>query len=148
MAEYISAWNEILRNRQSSSFILTATLSNVGRFDSFVRSKGKVVIGHSTTQKHELIVEEYGESGEKIGRALYIPVKSREAKTVNFIARLDHNERDSVRGTFESALVYVRLGLLVSTGTHESKIISPLSPFSVKAREQHDEKVNSLKVNL
>lgn len=152
MSEYLTAWNEILRNRESNSFSLTATLSNTGRFNSFVKSKGKVVIGHSDTtgqeQKREFIVETQNEPEDKTGKALYIPVKSREAKTVRFVAQLNQNDRESIKGAFSSSLLYMKLGLLVSIGKHESKIVSPLSPFSIKAREQHDEKIKSMRINF
>ena len=112
MADYLNAWNSILTDRQSSLFVLTATLSNLGRFDSFVRAKGKVVVGtYGAKAPIEFIVEQYGEDATQLGRSQYISEESRRTKTVRFLARLEKEKRQSVRAAYESGLVYVRLAL-------------------------------------
>jgi hypothetical protein len=130
-------------------FVVTATLSNLGRFDSFVRAKGKVVVGTTGTKTPiEFIVEPYGEESTEIVRSQYISVESRKTKTVRFVARLEEDERRRVRAAYESGLVYVRLALLVSSGKDEKKIVSSLSPFSVEARKQHDEVVAGMTIKI
>jgi hypothetical protein len=150
MSEYIIAWNSILKDRQSSFFILTATLSNVGRFDSFVGSKGRVGIGNSGSQPlTTFIVEEYKEyeeKGTKLQTALYIPVEKRQAKSIKFIARLEKDQRENVRSAYGSGLAYLRLGLLVSIGHSETHILSPSTPFSVQAREQFKQNIENIKM--
>ncbi|MDE2811685.1 MAG: hypothetical protein OXM01_01585, partial [Gemmatimonadota bacterium] len=87
MKQYLQRWNEVLAARKSKLIEVMVTVSNVGKFDTYVRREVSAAIGGqggSEKIPFTLIHAEAGQSGKE-GDSLYQHVKSRSANTLERI---------------------------------------------------------------
>ena len=145
MEQYLQRWNEVLRARKSKLIEVTVTVSNVGKFDTYVRREVSAAIGGqggSEKIPFTLIYTEAGQSGKE-SDSLYWHVKSRSANTLTFRASLDEVKSEQIHGAFASGLNYIQVGVLASSGEIQEVVYSPVVPFSSaaiqKARKQVEE---------
>jgi hypothetical protein len=157
MTKYVNTWNKVIANNRPQGIRITASISNVGRFDSFVRTNGKVSVGPLHSQNplafivssvEEPRAEESGHDKhpEKARNFLHIP--SRSNLVVTLRARLTKELQTKLYGAYQSGQGFLRLGVLASSGASEEQILSQVAPFSSQAKVVFDKMVDDMNVPL
>jgi hypothetical protein len=163
---YVDEVKRSIDTRQSDFVTITATLSNIGKFDSFIRKNAKVVVGTTGNNQTAIsfiakLVENESsnkpaddESSKQTPVAAanapsaYIGLSSRKTLTTKWSAMLSKSDKDRIHGGFMSGLTYLRMGIVANSGDAEVEILSPLTPFSEKAKDIATQRVRDLKVSL
>ncbi len=148
--QHIREWNAILQRQAGTKLSLVVTISNIGKYDTFVRSQARVAVGATDSPDAELIrvsVQALEEKDPSRGSS-YLVVKSRTAETRTFQATLDPQMSRRLHGTYMGELNFIRLGVIASSGKAESIVYSSVTPFSVQARRRALEKVEEIPVKI
>ena len=137
LESYVKAWSDVLTGWKSDTLGVSVTFSNRGKFDSFLRSSGKIAVGSRGDTDHAIQVAIVAVNNERAPVSEpYISIRSREARTQMFAAHLSADERDRLHGTFTGGLTYLRAAFLASAGDAERVVLSRTAPFSTEARER------------
>jgi hypothetical protein len=153
MIRYVSLWNTILKDKRPALARITISLANVGRYDSFVRSEGKVAVGPKGLAKpltftvHRIANKDDDET-EASGDVGYIKIPSRANVVIVFQADLDTNIREQLYGAYQSQLAFLKLGLVASAGSVESDVVSQAAPFSREAKIEFRKRVDDIALSL
>jgi hypothetical protein len=155
MGQAIDAWNDILRARGSTNLAVRITFSNVGKYDSFVRSDAKIVVGERNGSPGlEQVVHAVKESDEseevfdQSEESPYFAVKNRSTVSRIFEAKLPPETSERYHGAYLGGLSYLKVAFVVSAGQKETVVMSQLTPFSDAAKKQMNAKIIELKVPL
>ena len=137
MKASLDEWNRIFAARQGSSLALTVTISNVGRFDSYVRREIRAAVGNpGTSPKLYFDLVSRDGAAEDITMTPSLPVEARTARTYKFHASSD-SDLDALYGAFQSRLNhYIVVGAFPSLGDPNDVVRAPETPFSGEARER------------
>lgn len=151
MARYVEVWNDILGSRRSNKLSLRVTISNVGKYDSFVRRTGKIAVGPKGRNKDKIEVligadEEEDDEGGDTSPFLSIP--SRSTITRTFTAHLTEETSERLHGTYVGGLNFLKLGVRASAGKYEGEFRSPPTPFSDQARKQVEARIEQMDLEL
>src|SRR5262249_32980814 len=135
---------------------IRALISNVGRFDSFVRSEAKALVGpRQTADKLSLRINRMTERAKEDSddrdddlASPYMEVKSRTSLLVTFFSRPPTEVRQQLHGAYSSGQAFLRMGILASAGALESSVLSQTVPFSQSARADFEKKVDTMNLSF
>ena len=148
MGKYLAEWQAILASRKPRRIELNLTISNIGKYDTFVRRDVKAAVGtRGSDARIEAVLHRVTDSTDDKLEP-YESIKSRTAETHTYSADLDSVSSDQLRGAYDSGLNYLRVAVLASAGTREITVASQLTPFSRKAMEIASRRVNDIHVKL
>ena len=147
MKAYLEQWNRILSDRIPQSFSVVVTISNVGKYDTYIRREIRAAIGdHGSENKIDLTLVPRRDDDANRFSTLYLPIKSRAASTFVFWATLDDDETSRVHGAFNSGLNYIRVGVLASSGGSSEFVFSQIGPFSSEAKRRARQQIDEIEV--
>ena len=132
--DYLNAWNEIFTARRPASLVVTATISNTGRYGTYVRREVRAGVGARGTGQKIGLTLVASDLGEDVQRSPYLVVPASTPMTYRFRAALESDVRNRLYGAFASGLNYIRIGILASVGESNRHVYSPVAPFSDEAR--------------
>lgn len=158
MDRYVDTWNEVLASKRPETIRIRASVSNIGRFDSFVRTSAKVSVGPLGASSPlsftvtRLPSEQRGDDSRPSGGiaedSSFIHVPSRSNVVVAFLARLSDEMKEKLYGAYQSEQAFLRLGILASAGASESPVLSQVAPFSHKALTSFEQMINDMTVAI
>lgn len=152
MGRYLRKWDDLLANKQPESMRIGVQISNIGKYDSFVRREGKVSVGSkgSDAPIEVMVKARSGASGESAQEDAErsIKIASRSNEYVTFDVELPDLSKQQLFGAYKSGLVYVRLGLLASAGSNEENVLTQIAPFSTGAKEEYAARLLKVRVPL
>lgn len=158
MNKFVDEWNRILASRQPETIRIKVSISNVGRFDSFVRPVAKISVGPigaseplvftvtKLSSKSSNAEEESDTSPDTSDG--FVHVESRSSVIVTFYSRLSTDLQKRLYGAYRSEQAHLRLGVLASAGSSESPILSQIAPFSSNAQTAFQKMVEDMAVPI
>ena len=150
MQKYLDEWQKILLARKPDSVEVLVTISNVGKFDTYVRREVRAAIGGKGEEnkiRFNLIGDFFRKKSDS-NVSMHVPVKSRSANTLRFRATLKGKDKENVYGAFSSGLNYIRIGVLASSGGSNRVVLSPTVAFSKEAKKRAIHQIENMKVDF
>ena len=141
MKRYLDGWNGVFAARRATSLRLTATISNLGLFDTYIYPDIRVGIGNVGLDEKILLTLTPRENA-------YIQIEARTTNTHTFRASLAPELSEILHGAFTGGLNYVQAGIVGSIGGPNEVIYSPITPFSSAARERLRQEVERIPVDF
>lgn len=130
----VTTWNRALADRRSSRIAATVTISNLGKYNAFIRRDASIIVGprgeESPERQIRLILRAHLDDAD----SPYIRIPSRDVTTLQFAARMNDEDKERIYHSFASGLTYLRMAVLANSGAHTSVSYSDLVPFSAEAK--------------
>jgi hypothetical protein len=151
MMQYVAEWNRIFAAKEAETISIKVAISNIGRFDSFVRTDAKVAVGPKGSQEKlsfkvsQRIAKDQKDDAMETPTQ-YLQIKSRSAVLATFYSRLLPDLQKKLHGAYNSEQAFLRLGILASAGPTEGEALSQTAPFSSKTRLEFDQRVDNMKI--
>ena len=149
MKNYLNGWNEVLAERKPNHFRIEITVSNVGKFDTYIRKRIAVAIGAKNSKEKirlNLTAQEVANDGGRNHR--YLSVGTRSASTFSFYATVDGKDSERILGAYNSGLNYMRVAAMGGSGEWEKFVFSPIVPFSKDAKIQTEQKLENVRIDF
>jgi hypothetical protein len=144
---YVQAWWEILEAWQQRRAALQVRISNLSRYDMFVRREARIGIGGESGGPAAVeITAPVGPLGERGGdhRGEHFLVKRRAASAV----RIEFELPDEALPLRDASSSEVRVALRVSSLDAEGVVLSPPAPFSSNARARERREIDYVHIEF
>ena len=142
MKRYLEEWNSVFAARRATNLRLTATISNLGLFDTYIYPDIRIGIGNRGIDEKIVLTLTSSRTNA------FIEIEARTTRTHTFRASLDSQVSEVLHGAFTGGLNYVQAGIIGSIGGPNEVIYSPITPFSSAARARLRQEVDRISVEF
>ena len=139
MKESLDEWNRIFNERKPASLNVAVTITNAGRFDTYIRRQIQASVGALDAEAGtQLTLTSSDNSDEDAVLSPFLRVGTRAPSTYRFRASLEEPQRDSLYEAFGEVEVdnFIEVKVIESFRESNNVTVSPPTPFSTAARNR------------